>query len=86
MVAIYYGVWEPPPSHTTRMLFMEQVILPLLDYTRIIQSMEWRGLTLHRMTKLDLILKFGECLELEVEINAQNGHEAIRTQEQLILV
>ncbi|KAE9246531.1 hypothetical protein PF004_g4752 [Phytophthora fragariae] len=27
-VVMYYDVWEPPPSNATRLLFMEQVLLP----------------------------------------------------------
>lgn len=30
-VVVYYNVWEPQPSNATRLLFMEQVLLPQLE-------------------------------------------------------
>ncbi|TYZ63340.1 hypothetical protein PybrP1_012879 [[Pythium] brassicae (nom. inval.)] len=83
-VVVYYGVWEPPPSNATRFLFMEQVLVPKLDFEVMRQSALLRGLEVERITKLDLILLLGGCFELEVEIRGVDGHEAFRATEELI--
>lgn len=85
-VVEYYNVWEPPPSNATRFLFMEQVLVPKLDYDLMLQSVHLRGLELERITKMDLILMLGECFELEVELKGDAGHQAFRAAEELIKV
>lgn len=79
-------MWEPPPSNATRFLFMEQVLVPKLDYDTILQSAQLRGLELDRITKMDLILTLGECFELEVELKGDGGHQAFKALEELIKV
>lgn len=85
-VVVYYGVWEPPPSNATRFLFMEQVLVPKLDFEAMRQSARLRGFEVERITKLDLILLLGECFELEVEVRGVDGHEAFQTSEEQIKV
>uniref|UniRef100_K3X146 EF-hand domain-containing protein n=1 Tax=Globisporangium ultimum (strain ATCC 200006 / CBS 805.95 / DAOM BR144) TaxID=431595 RepID=K3X146_GLOUD len=83
-VVMYYDVWELLPSNATRMLFMEQVLIPRLDYETMVQSVQLRGLNVERITKMDLILLLGECFELEREIRGQEGHlEFIATEERI---
>lgn len=83
---MYYNVWESPPSHATRFLFMEQVLIPRLDHDSMIQSAHLRGLELERITKMDLMLLLGECFELEVEIKGHEGHLAFQASEEQIKV
>ncbi|KAJ0393312.1 hypothetical protein P43SY_009980 [Pythium insidiosum] len=84
MVVQYFGLWEPPPSNATRVLFMEQVLLPRLDFDVMMQALAWRGVAVERVTKMDLILLLGECFELEVEIRGLGGHEELKARESAI--
>ncbi|KAI9993343.1 hypothetical protein PInf_015421 [Phytophthora infestans] len=83
-VVLYYDVWEPPPSNATRLLFMEQVLLPKIEYDRLLTSAQLRGLEFQQITKMDLSLALGECFELEVEVKGEAGHVAFKELESLI--
>lgn len=83
---VYYNVWELPPSNATRLLFMEQVLVPKLDYDLMLQSARLRGLELERITKMDLVVTLGECFGLEVELQGDAGHQAFKASEELIKV
>lgn len=83
---MYFGAWELPPSSATRFLFMEQVLVPKVDYDTMLQSVRLRGLEVERVTKMELMLLLGECFELEVEVRGVDGHEALRACEERIKV
>ncbi|KAF4140172.1 Regulator of chromosome condensation (RCC1) repeat [Phytophthora infestans] len=83
-VVLYYDVWEPPPSNATRLLFMEQVLLPKIEYDRLLTSAQLRGLEFQQITKMDLSLALGECFELEVEVKGEAGYVAFKELERLI--
>ncbi|KAH7469047.1 Calmodulin-like protein [Phytophthora ramorum] len=83
-VVTYYDVWEPPPSNATRLLFMEQVLLPKIEYEQLVTSGQLRGLKLDHLTKMDLSLTLGECFELEVEVKGEEGHTAFKESENMI--
>ncbi|KAL4115288.1 hypothetical protein PRIC2_013453 [Phytophthora ramorum] len=83
-VVTYYDVWEPPPSNATRLLFMEQVLLPKIEYEQLVTSGQLRGLKLDHLTKMDLSLTLGECFELEVELKGEEGHTAFKESENMI--
>ncbi|KAE8894166.1 hypothetical protein PF003_g21870 [Phytophthora fragariae] len=83
-VVMYYDVWEPPPSNATRLLFMEQVLLPKVEYEQLITSGQLRGLEFEHITKMDLSLALGECFELEVEVKGEAGHAAFKESERMI--
>ncbi|KAL3662934.1 hypothetical protein V7S43_011880 [Phytophthora oleae] len=83
-VVMYYDVWEPPPSNATRLLFMEQVLLPKVEYEQLIDSGHLRGLEFDHVTKMDLCLVMGECFELEVEAKGELGYAAFKDQERVI--
>lgn len=83
---MYYNVWELPPSNATRVLFMEQVLLPRLEYETMRQSAQLRGLDVERITKMDLMLLLGECFALERDLKGAEGHEAFRVAEEQIKV
>lgn len=85
-VVMYYDVWEPPPSNATRLLFMEQVLLPKVEYEQLITSGQLRGLEFDHITKMELSLALGECFELEVEVKGEAGHAAFKESEKLIKV
>ncbi|GMF13550.1 unnamed protein product [Phytophthora lilii] len=84
-VVMYYDVWEPPPSNATRVLFMEQVLLPKVDYEQLIASSQLRGLQFDHITKMELALALGECFEMEVELKGEEGHSALKMLERQIL-
>lgn len=77
-VVIYYNVWEPPPSNATRLLFMEQILLPQLEYDVMLQSAQWRGLEVERIARIDLVLMLAECFALEVEVRGNTGHAELQ--------
>jgi hypothetical protein len=79
-------VWEPPPSNATRLLFMEQVLLPKVEYEQLSNSAQLRGLVFEQITKMDLSLALGECFELEVEVKGETGHNLFKESERLIQV
>ncbi|KAG7398420.1 hypothetical protein PHYBOEH_011122 [Phytophthora boehmeriae] len=83
-VVMYYDVWEPPPSNTTRLLFMEQVLLPKVEYEQLMTSSQLRGLEFDYITKMDISLELGECFELEIEVKGEAGHAAFKESERLI--
>ncbi|KUF84824.1 E3 ubiquitin-protein ligase HERC6 [Phytophthora nicotianae] len=83
-VAMYYDVWEPPPSNATRLLFMEQVVLPKIEYEQLVTSGQLRGLEFQKITKMDLSLALGECFELEIEVKGEAGHAAFKEMERVI--
>lgn len=73
-VVVYYNVWEPPPSNATRLLFMEQILLPQLEYDVMLQSAQWRGLEVECVARMDLVRMLAECFALEVEVRGETGH------------
>ncbi|KAG4064615.1 hypothetical protein PC123_g598 [Phytophthora cactorum] len=83
-VVLYYDVWEPPPSNATRLLFMEQVLLPKIEYEQLVTSCKLRGLEFAQITKMDLSLALGECFELEAEVKGEAGHAAFKESERVI--
>ncbi|KAG7390019.1 hypothetical protein PHYPSEUDO_008981 [Phytophthora pseudosyringae] len=83
-VVLYYDVWEPPPSNATRLLFMEQVLLPKIDYEQLITAGQLRGLEFEHITKTDLSLALGECFELEIEVKGEAGHAAFKQSERVV--
>lgn len=85
-VVMYYDVWELPPSNATRLLFMEQVLLPKIEYEQLITSSQLRGLEFEHITKMDLSLALGECYELEIEVKGEVGHAAFKESERVIKV
>lgn len=85
-VVIYYNVWEPPPSNATRLLFMEQILLPQLEYDVMLQSAQWRGLEVERIARMDLVLMLAECFALEVEVRGETGHAELQATETRIRV
>ncbi|GMF41946.1 unnamed protein product [Phytophthora fragariaefolia] len=85
-VVTYYEVWEPPPSNATRLLFMEQVLLPKIEYEQMMMSAQLRGLEFNNITKMDLALAIGECFELEVQVKGEAGHASFKESERTIKV
>lgn len=81
---MYYDVWEPPPSNATRLLFMEQVLLPKVEYEQLMESAQLRGLGFDQITKMDLALALGECFEIELELKGEAGHAAFKESERLV--
>ncbi|KAG6584767.1 Regulator of chromosome condensation (RCC1) [Phytophthora cinnamomi] len=71
-------------SNATRLLFMEQVLLPKVEYEQLITSGQLRGLEFDHITKMDLSLALGECFELEVEVKGEAGHAAFKDSERMI--
>jgi hypothetical protein len=85
-VVKFYDAWEPPPSRATRMLFMEQVLLPRLSFDTMMTSVGYRELKLEKMTKLELVATLGECFELEIEKKGEEEHEKLKQTEKIIRV
>lgn len=77
-------MWETPPSNATRMQFLEQVLLPKIEYELLLTSSQLRGLELEHITKMDLMLALGECFELEVEVKGEAGHASLKDSEGMI--
>ncbi|RLN81488.1 hypothetical protein BBO99_00003682 [Phytophthora kernoviae] len=67
-----------------RLLFMEQVLLPKVEYEQLMASGQLRGLEFDHITKMDLSLELGECFELEIEVKGEIGHTAFKESERLI--
>lgn len=86
LVVKYFDVWEPPPSHATRLLFMQQVLLAKLNHETLMASAQIRGLTFDRVTTMDLILALAECFELELEVKDEPGHLEFKQAEARIRV
>jgi hypothetical protein len=85
-VTCYYDVWEPPSSNSTRFLFMEQILLPRLDFDDMMNSLQYRQVKLERITKLDLVMTLGECFELEIEIKGLEEHLKMKHAEKTMRV
>ncbi|KAL8019641.1 putative serine/threonine-protein phosphatase with EF-hands [Plasmopara halstedii] len=82
-VSRYYDVWEPPPNGGTRMLYLNQVLLPKIAYEHLVISSQFRGLECEQNSKMDLILALGECFELEIELKGEEGHAALKEAEKM---
>ncbi|EQC26992.1 hypothetical protein, variant [Saprolegnia diclina VS20] len=64
-VVVYFGHWEPPPSASTRVLFLHQVLLPKVSIAEVKASLTNRGFAIDRVTKLEMIDLFSDCLDIE---------------------
>ncbi|KDO31373.1 hypothetical protein SPRG_03990 [Saprolegnia parasitica CBS 223.65] len=67
-VVVYFGHWEPPPSASTRVVFLHQVLLPKISIAEVKASLMNRGFTIDRVTKLEMIDLFSDCLDIEHEL------------------
>ena len=63
----YYKQWEPPPSASTRMLFMEQILLPRISFQTLQRSMMLRGIIVDRITKTELMDMTMNAFEIEIQ-------------------
>ncbi|ETW10154.1 hypothetical protein H310_00524 [Aphanomyces invadans] len=77
-VVLYYDKWDPPPSFSTRIIYMQQVLLPKVDYNRVHKSILARGFHLDRATKQDLIELLGDCLLIESEMCTEEARRGIK--------
>ncbi|OQS03440.1 hypothetical protein THRCLA_04258, partial [Thraustotheca clavata] len=77
-VVMYFDLWEPPPSTSTRVLFLHQVLLPKITVSEIQSSLRNRGFPVERATKLEMIDLFGDCLDIEQELCSEELRRSFR--------
>lgn len=76
--AKYYNCWEPPPNPATRMIHLEKVLVPKMDYDDVKYSINVRGKEAENMTKIQLMEElYGDVL-LEKKLLGERAHKAIR--------
>lgn len=84
-VCKYYGVWEPPPSPETVMYYLDKELLPLLEYNKLVNSLNVRGKHVEKLSKYILVEKLFECIYTERKILGDDVHKQFRTLDKKIM-
>ncbi|KAG9413174.1 hypothetical protein AC1031_016193 [Aphanomyces cochlioides] len=63
-VVVYFDLWDPPPSFSTRLIFMKQVLLPKIDFSTIKAS-----LTVHQKECFRLKVQRIEAMQLTARLS-----------------
>ncbi|ETV87748.1 hypothetical protein H257_01218 [Aphanomyces astaci] len=77
-VVLYYDKWDPPPSYSTRIIYMHQVLLPKLDHKNLHSSITARGVVCERATKQELVDLMGDLLLIEADMCTEEAQRGIK--------
>lgn len=77
VVTKYYDVWQPAPSAHTRLLHLQNAVLPLVDQVDLRQSVDVRARSSDQMTKLELVDEVYKCILFELEHLGKRTHREI---------
>ena len=68
LAAQYFEVYEPPPSASSRLLHLQNVIVPKITFNDASHSVGWRGKSTQGKNKVQLVDELVLMLRLEEEV------------------